>query len=70
LTVAIADLPRSLQGTTLVQLSDFHYDGWRLSEQMLAQAIAASNEAEPDLVLLTGDYVTGRSSTIHNLYYA
>jgi len=39
-------------------LSDFHYDGLRLSEEMLEQAIAASNQAEPDLVLLTGDYVT------------
>jgi len=45
LTIAIGS-PKILQGTTLVQLSDFHYDGLRLSEQMLAQAIAASNEAE------------------------
>jgi hypothetical protein len=57
-TVAIADLPASLQGTKLVQLSDLHYDGLRLSEDLLAQAIEASNQAEPDLVLLTGDYVT------------
>lgn len=57
-TVAIADLPTSLQGTKLVQLSDFHYDGLRLSENMLAQAIEATNQAEPDLVVLTGDYVT------------
>lgn len=48
LTVAIAGLPTSLQGTKLVQLCDLHYDGLRLSEQMLEQAIAASNEAEPD----------------------
>jgi len=34
-----------LQGK-LVQLSDFHYDGLRLSEEMLEQAIAASNQAE------------------------
>jgi hypothetical protein len=67
LTVAIADLPRSLQGTKLVQLSDFHYDGRCLSEQMLSQAITASNEAEPDLVLLTGDYVTDDPAPIHQL---
>jgi predicted MPP superfamily phosphohydrolase len=67
LTVAIADLPASLQGTKLVQLSDFHYDGWRLSEEMLEQAIAASNEAEPDLVVLTGDYVTDDPTPIHQL---
>ncbi|PPS44069.1 metallophosphoesterase [Chroococcidiopsis sp. TS-821] len=67
LTVAIADLPSSLQGTKLVQLSDLHYDGLRLSEEMLAQAIAASNEAEPDLIVLTGDYVTDDPTPIHQL---
>ncbi len=67
ITVAIAGLPASLQGTKLVQLSDLHYDGLRLSEDMLAQAITASNEAEPDLVVLTGDYVTDDPAPIHQL---
>ena len=67
LTVAIADLPNSLQGIKLVQLSDFHYDGLRLSDVMLEQAIAATNEAEPDLIVLTGDYVTDDPSPIHQL---
>lgn len=67
ITVPIADLPPSLSGTTLVQLSDFHYDGWRLSDELLQEAIAACNQAEPDLVLLTGDYVTSDPSPIHQL---
>lgn len=67
LTVAIAGLPPSLQATKLVQLSDFHYDGLRLSEQMLEAAIAASNDAEPDLVVLTGDYVTDEPAPIQQL---
>lgn len=65
--VAIANLPNSLQGTKIVQLSDFHYDGFRLSEQVLAQAIAATNEAEADLVVLTGDYVTHAPEPIYQL---
>lgn len=67
LTVKIADLPGSLQGTKLVHLSDLHYDGLRLSEPMLEQAIAISNEAEPDMVILTGDYVTDDPSPVHQL---
>lgn len=67
LTVAIADLPLSLEGTKLVQLSDLHYDGLRISAQMLASAIAATNEAEPDLIVLTGDYVTDDPTPIHQL---
>ncbi len=58
LKVAIADLPPFLAGTKLIQLSDFHYDGLRLSEDLLAESIAASNRENPDLVLLTGDYIT------------
>ncbi|MBW4615997.1 MAG: metallophosphoesterase [Desmonostoc vinosum HA7617-LM4] len=67
LTVKIAGLPASLQGKKLVQMSDFHYDGLRLSEEMLEQAIAVSNQAKPDLVLLTGDYVTANPAPIHQL---
>jgi uncharacterized protein len=67
LTVKIADLPTSLQGQKLVQMSDFHYDGVRLSEEILEQAIALSNQARPDLVLLTGDYVTTSPEPIHSL---
>lgn len=67
LTVGIADLPDSLGGTTLVQLSDLHFDGLRLSETLLAEAIDAANQIKPDLVVLTGDYVTDDPSPIDAL---
>ncbi|MBW4688265.1 MAG: metallophosphoesterase [Komarekiella atlantica HA4396-MV6] len=67
LTVKIAGLPASLQGKKLVQMSDFHYDGLRLSEEMLENAIAVSNQVKPDLVLLTGDYITTSPTPIHQL---
>jgi len=69
LTIKIGGLPTSLEGTKLVQLSDFHYDGLRLSEEMLEKAIAFSNEAEPDLVVLTGDFVTDDPTPIHQLVH-
>jgi len=65
--VPIADLPKSLKGLQLVQLSDFHFDGLRLSEKLLKQAIATSNAIQPDLVLLTGDFITDDPGTIHPL---
>ncbi|MBE9127759.1 MULTISPECIES: metallophosphoesterase [unclassified Coleofasciculus] len=67
ITIAIANLPPSLRGTKLVQLSDLHYDGFRLSDKMLIEAIEVSNQAEPDLVLLTGDYITDNPEPIHQL---
>ncbi len=67
LQLAIADLPTHLKGVTLTQFSDFHFDGIRLSERMLAAAIEASNAIEPDLIMLTGDFVTDDPAAIHNL---
>jgi hypothetical protein len=66
-TIAIPDLPKSLHGIKLVQMSDFHYDGLRLSEELLAEAIEVSNGVRPDLVLLTGDYVTNDPQPIYPL---
>jgi hypothetical protein len=67
LTVRITGLPASLENTRLVHMTDLHYDGVRLSEAMLEEAIVKSNDAEPDLVILTGDYVTDDPSPIYQL---
>jgi hypothetical protein len=67
ITIAIANLPSTLTGLKLVQLSDLHYDGKRLSDKLLEEAIAAANAAEADLILLTGDYITDNPSPIERL---
>lgn len=67
LTIPIAGLPAALEGCRIVQLSDFHYDGLRLSESLLGNAIDASNAARPDLVVLTGDYVTDDPAPAYEL---
>jgi predicted MPP superfamily phosphohydrolase len=67
LTVKIAGLSTSLHGKKLVHLSDFHYDGLRLAEELLEEAIAVTNQVQPDLILLTGDYVTTTPKPIHQL---
>jgi len=67
LTFEILGLSEALQGIKLVQLSDLHFDGLRLSEELLLEAIAATNHAQPDAVILTGDYVTDDPTPIHDL---
>ncbi|MDJ0571940.1 MAG: metallophosphoesterase [Pleurocapsa sp. MO_192.B19] len=67
IAIAINNLPPNLSGTKIVQLSDLHYDRIRLSEQTLQQAIALSNAENPDLVLITGDFVTDNPSPIKKL---
>lgn len=67
ITVSISDLPTSFNGFCIAQLSDFHYDGVRLSEALLSEAIAVTNRRQPDLIALTGDFVTRDPTPIHAL---
>ncbi|MDJ1182169.1 metallophosphoesterase [Roseofilum casamattae] len=67
LTVEVANLPSELRGITITQLSDLHYDGVKLSDRLLTEAIATSNALKPDLVVLTGDFVTFASDPIQEL---
>jgi uncharacterized protein len=65
--VAIADLPPSLEGLKLAQLSDFHVDRDRRSLRLLEAAVAVCKAVQPDLVLLTGDFVTTEPEPIQDL---
>ncbi|MBW4528223.1 MAG: metallophosphoesterase [Phormidium tanganyikae FI6-MK23] len=67
LNLAIDNLPAHLNGTKIVQLSDLHYDGELLSEEVLNQAIEATNQAEADFVVITGDFVTDNPKPIYEL---
>ncbi|MGB3136495.1 MAG: metallophosphoesterase [Nodosilinea sp.] len=66
-TVSVRDLPRRLEGCRIVQLSDFHFDGQRLSLGLLRQVVDRVNDLAPDLVALTGDYVTSDPAPIFTL---
>ena len=55
-----ARLPRldpRLDGLKIVQLSDFHYVDQR-DGNLIHEAVESANKLSPDLVVLTGDYVT------------
>lgn len=64
---AIAGLPDRLNSIKVVQLSDSHYDGLLLSDDLLHQTMEASNRVKSDLVVLTGDYVTHNPKPIGQL---
>jgi predicted MPP superfamily phosphohydrolase len=53
---AIRGLPPELSGLRIVQLTDIHH-GPAMSLNYVREVIAATNALNPDLVLLTGDYV-------------
>ncbi|MGA9995958.1 MAG: metallophosphoesterase, partial [Pyrinomonadaceae bacterium] len=55
--VYLRRLPKALDGFRIVQLSDIHHGPFTGSEQV-ERAIEAANSLEPDIIALTGDYVS------------
>ncbi|MCD4738047.1 MAG: metallophosphoesterase [Anaerolineae bacterium] len=60
LTVTLPSLPPALASLTIAQLSDIHL-GASVELELLRRAVALVNAAAPDLVVLTGDFVTGEA---------
>ncbi|MBI3461867.1 MAG: metallophosphoesterase [Planctomycetes bacterium] len=56
LEIPIADLPNSLDGFRIVQLSDFHLKR-RLDPNYIRQSVELANQCKPHLIALTGDFV-------------
>lgn len=60
-SVGLPRLPRAFHGFTLVQLSDFHY-GPLVEPEGLQVAFDTARALEPDLIVVTGDFVSRLSS--------
>jgi uncharacterized protein len=57
LDVTVPNLPRSLDGFRIAQLSDLHLEPFT-TEEDIQRAIDACTGLKPDLIALTGDFVT------------
>lgn len=57
--IVLRGLSGEFDGLTIAQLSDIHLDEFT-EPSLLREAIDAINQAHPDLVLLTGDYVSAQ----------
>ncbi|MBI2893885.1 MAG: metallophosphoesterase [Deltaproteobacteria bacterium] len=56
--VRLARLPRSMHGTTIVQLTDLHV-GSLQGQEFVERVVARVNALEPDVVVITGDLIDG-----------
>ena len=59
----VEKLPASLNGFTLVQLSDLHI-GPMLKKDWLQKVVDKTNALNPDLILITGDFIDGYAGAI------
>ncbi len=56
-TISIDNLPDAFHDFRIVQISDIHYDEYT-EPYFVRRVIAQVNSLAPDLVLLTGDYIS------------
>ena len=61
LEIEIPTLPAALDGFTIAQLGDFHL-GQHVSSDQVRRAVEITNALAADLIVLTGDFVTGSAS--------
>lgn len=59
--VTLKRLPKSLDGLTIVQITDLHVNAFN-PEHKVQEIVDSVNALEPDLILLTGDIVDGTTS--------
>jgi predicted MPP superfamily phosphohydrolase len=57
LRLGVRNLPAEFEGFTIAQLSDLHYSAI-VKLDYLRTAVRRTNAAAPDLIALTGDYIT------------
>jgi hypothetical protein len=60
--IKLANLPRAFHGFRIAQLSDIHV-GPFMSEEQIRKFVRIANGLKPDLIVLTGDFVTWDAST-------
>lgn len=57
--VRLPRLPRALDGTTIVQVSDVHVGGATIGRKFVESMVDTINSLQPDIVAITGDLVDG-----------
>jgi predicted MPP superfamily phosphohydrolase len=63
-SIRLARLPKAFTGFRIAQLSDFHI-GPFMSEDEIRKYVRITNDLKPDLIALTGDFVTWDPATQH-----
>ncbi len=64
-TVPFANLPADLEGFRVLQLSDVHRSAF-LSQKDLARVVDACRGLKPDLIVHTGDFISGKGDPLED----
>jgi predicted MPP superfamily phosphohydrolase len=58
-TISIDSWPSQLSGIRIAMIGDVHTDSHYINEAKLQRIIELTNQQQPDLIVLLGDYITG-----------
>jgi len=62
-TIQIDSWPKELSGLRIAVIGDFHTGGWFVDDRKLQRIVELTNQQQPDLIVLLGDYMV--SNTWH-----
>ncbi len=65
LEMPIKNLPASLEGKRMIQISDLHC-GPRVDDRYLSNVMNQVSELSPDILLITGDFITSQPTGLWN----
>lgn len=58
-TLEIQQWPRQFDGLRIAVLGDIHAGGWFIDEDKLRKIVERTNELQPEMVVIVGDYIAG-----------
>ena len=61
--VPVANLPPEMDGLRIAQLSDIHIGDY-MPPHEIARAVAMANGLQPDIAVVTGDFISGRGDAL------
>jgi uncharacterized protein len=61
-TIQLANWPTELNGLRVAVLSDIHVDNWFITERKVRTIVERTNQLQPDLIVILGDYMSGNGT--------
>jgi predicted MPP superfamily phosphohydrolase len=66
-TIQIDNWPQPLDGLRIAVISDIHVDNWFITEKKLRTIVERTNQQQPDLIVILGDYMSSNGWVTHRV---
>jgi uncharacterized protein len=66
-TITIDKWPKELSDLKIAVISDIHIGGWFIDDKKLRLIVERTNQLQPEMIVILGDYMSGESSTSHRV---